>query len=164
MSNTIIKKKFKNKEKEKEKELLDDLLNELQAEQSKEEEESKPIQITDEVKQKMMKFMDSYLANKAKLKKVNAIKKELTTQSATNLKDLETLMKFYGLTELIKGENQFILDQTTKKKALKKNEFKEVISSVLNDPVQLEKIYSAANECAEEVVVEKLKCLKYKGN
>ena len=160
--NTIIKKKSKTKEREKI--LLDDLLNQLEAEEAKEEvEESKPIEITDQVKDRMKKLMDNYMIYKAKLTKVNAIKKELQNQSNTCLKDLETLMKLYGLSELIKDANKFVLEQKPKKKALKKDEFKQVISTVLNDPEKLEKIYETANDMAEEVVVEKLKCLKYKG-
>lgn len=162
IGNTIIKKKSKNKEREKI--LLDDLLNQLEAEQAEEEvEDSKPIEITDQVRDKMMKLMDTYMIYKAKLTKVNAIKKELQNQSNACLKDLETLMKLYGLNELIKDTNRFFLEQKPKKKILKKDEFKQVISTVLNDPEKVEKIYETANEMAEEVIVEKLKCLKYKG-
>ena len=157
--NRIIK---KSKTKEKERELLDDLLNDLKLEESKEVDE--PIEITEAVKEKMKKLMGTYLGLREKLKKVNAIKKELMTQSAMSLKDLETLMKLYGLRELIIGSNKFVLDETVKKKALKKDEFKEVIACVLNDVSLVEKIYETADETAEEVVVEKLKCLKYKGN
>ena len=77
--------------------------------------------------------------------------------------EVETLMKLYGLNELIKDSNKFVLEQKAKKKALKKDEFKQVLSIVLNDPDKVEKIYETANEVAEEVIVEKLKCLKYKG-
>ena len=155
--NRIIK---KSKTKEKERELLDDLLNDLKLEESKEVDE--PIEITEAVKEKMKKLMGTYLGLREKLKKVNAIKKELMGQSGMTLKDLETLMKLYGLTELIIGSNKFVLDQTVKKKALKKGEFKEVIACVLNDASLVDQIYKTADETSEEVVVEKLKCLKYK--
>ena len=155
--NRIIK---KSKNKEKERELLDDLLNDLKLEESKEVDE--PIEITEAVKEKMKKLMGTYLGLREKLKKVNAIKKELMGQSAMSLKDLETLMKLYGLTELIIGSNKFVLDQTVKKKALKKGEFKEVIACVLNDASLVDEIYKTADETSEEVVIEKLKCLKYK--
>ena len=156
--NRIIK---KSKNKEKERELLDDLLNELKLEESREADE--PIEITEAVKEKMKKLMGTYLGLREKVKKVNAIKKELMGQSGMTLKDLETLMKLYGLRELIIGSNKFVLDEMVKKKALKKDEFKEVISEVLGDVEKVERIYEMANERGEEVVVEKLKCLKYKG-
>jgi hypothetical protein len=158
-TNTIIKKKTSGKEKEKE--LLDELINQIQTETVKEE-ETKPIEITAQVKSKMIQLMDSYLMSKEKLNKVNAIRKELTTQSLTCMKDLETLMKLYGLKELIKGNNKFVLDQVVKKKPLKKNEFKEVITYVISDPDKVEKIYETASQMSEEVVIEKLKCLKHK--
>lgn len=150
--------------KEKEKNLLDDLLSQIESEKEQTLEDSAPIAITDEVKTKMIKLMDAYLQNKDKLAKVNAIKKELTTQSSTHSKDLQTLMKLYGLNELIKGNNKFVLDQTVKKKPLKKDEFRQVISAVLGDKTKVEEIYNTANDYAEEVFVEKLKCLKYRGD
>ena len=161
VGNTIIKRKTKGKQQEKE--LLDDLLSQLESEQSVEVEESVPIEITDQVKERMVKLMDGFLVNKTKLAKVNAIGKNLRSQSSTYLKDLQTLMKLYGLNELIKDQNKFLLDQITKKKPLKMDEYREVISYVLNDPDKLEKINEVAEQASEEVVVEKLKCLKYKG-
>jgi len=159
--NKIIKKK--NSGKEKEKELLDDLINQMEAEDLKKVEETKPIEITEQVRSRMVQLMDSYLSNKDKLAKVNEIRKQLTSQSSTILKDLETLMKLYGLTELIKGNNKFVLDHVVRKKPLKKQEFKEVITYILSDPEKVEKIYETAGQMSEEVVTEKLKCLKYKG-
>jgi len=159
--NKIIKKK--NFGKEKEKELLDELITQIEQEDAKVVEESKPIEITEQVRGKMIQLMDSYLANKEKLGKVNEIRKQLTTQSSMYMKDLETLMKLYGLNELIKGNNKFVLDRVTRKKPLKKNEFREVITYILADPEKVEKIYMTAGQMSEEVVVEKLKCLKYKG-
>jgi hypothetical protein len=159
-SNKIIK---RSKSKDKEKELIDDLLAQLEADQSSQVEESGPIEITEQVKERMVQLMDSFLNNRAKLAKVSAIRKELTSHSSTYLKDLQTLMKLYGLTELIKGEHKFTLDQTVKKVPLKKDEFKEVVAYVLNDPDKLDKIYETAEQSKQEVMVEKLKCLKYKG-
>jgi hypothetical protein len=159
--NKIIKKKSTGKEKEKE--LLDELINQIELEDSKQVEESKPIEITEQVRSRMVQLMDSYLANKEKLGKVNEIRKQLTVQSSGHMKDLETLMKLYGLNELIKGNNKFVLDRVTRKKPLKKNEFKEVITYVLGNPETVEKIYTTAGQMSEETVVEKLKCLKYNG-
>jgi len=159
--NKVIKKK--NFGKEKEKELLDELITQIEQEDSKQVEESKPIEITEQVRERMIQLMDSYLTNKEKLCKVNEIRKQLTTQSSANMKDLETLMKLYGLNELIKGNNKFVLDRVMRKKPLKKSEFKEVITYVLGDPEKVEKIYTTAGQMSEEVVTEKLKCLKYKG-
>jgi hypothetical protein len=159
--NKIIKKKSSGKEKEKE--LLDELITQIEQEDTKHVEESKPIEITEQVRDKMIQLMDSYLANKEKLAKVNEIRKQLTSQSTVLMKDLETLMKLYGLNELIKGNNKFVLDRVVRKKPLKKNEFKEVITYVLGDPDKVDKIYATAGQMSEEVVVEKLKCLKYKG-
>ena len=104
---------------DKQKTLVDDLLTQLEQNPV---EDSTPITITDEVKGKMIHLMEGYL-QKHKLTKVNAIKKELTQQSSSYLRDLQTLMKLYGLNELIKGSNKFVLDQTVKKKPLKKEEF-----------------------------------------
>src|ERR1700722_12724380 len=96
---------------DKQKILVDDLLTQLEQEQDIPEEPSTPIAITEEVKTRMIQLMDSYLQNKDKLAKVNAIKKELGTQSNTYSRDLQTLMKLYGLNELIKGSNKFVLHQ-----------------------------------------------------
>lgn len=159
-SNKIIRKKRSGCEKEKE--LLDELINQIQAETNTTVEESKPIEITEQVKTKMIQLMDRFISNKEKLAKVNEIRKELTSQSATNLKELETLMKLYGLHELIKGNNKFVLDRIIRKKPLKKTEFKEVITYILGDVEKVDKIYETANQMSEEVVVEKIKCLKYK--
>jgi hypothetical protein len=159
--NKIIKRK--NTGKEKEKELLDELINQIEQEDAQKVEENKPIEITEQVKTRMVQLMDSYLSNKEKLTKVNEIRKQLTTQSSIHLKDLETLMKLYGLTELIKGNNKFVLDHVTRRKPLKKSEFKEVITYILGDPEKVEKIYTTAGQMSAEVVTEKLKCLKYKG-
>ena len=159
--NKIIKKK--NSGKEKEKELLDELISQIEQEDSKKPEENKPIEITEQVKTRMVQLMDSYISNKEKLIKVNEIRKQLSTQLSTHLKDLETLMKLYGLTELIKGNNKFVLDRVTRKKPLRKQEFKEVITYVLGDPDKVDKIYTTAGQMSEEIVTEKLKCLKYKG-
>lgn len=150
-------------DKERERGLIDDFLNQLQADNLQPVEEAPPIQITDQVKERMIKLMESFLVNKDKLVKLNAIKKGIETQSRSNLTDLTTLMKLYGLSELIKGGHKFVLEQTTKKKPLKKDEFKEVMTIVLADEAQVAKIYNAVDEVAEEVTVEKLKCLKYKG-
>jgi len=160
--NKIVKKKTGL---EKEKFLLDELINQIEMEhieQSSQVEESKPIEITDQVKAKMVHIMDSYLVNKGKLAKVNAIRKELVSQSNGYMKDLETLMKLYGLTELIKGSNKFVLDRYVKKKPLKKKEFREVITYVLGNPEQVEKIYSTAETVTEDITVERIKCLKHK--
>lgn len=158
--NKIIKKKGTGREKEKE--LLDQLISQLETEESTTVEDSKPIEVTEQVKTKMIQLMDNYLSLKDKLVKVNQIRKELTTQSSIHLKELETLMKLYGLTELIKGNNKFVLDRSVKKKPLKKKEFKEVMTSVLGDPGNVEKIYQTADQMSEEIVVEKLKCLKHR--
>jgi len=37
-----------------------------------------------------------------------------------------------------------------------------VVTYVLGDPEKVERIYTTANQMSEEVVVEKIKCLKYK--
>lgn len=147
---------------EKERTLLDELLTQLEAEANVKPEESKPIEITDQVKEKMIHLMDSYLANKEKLNKVIQIRKELLLQSRTHMKDLETLMKLYGLTELIKGQNKFVLDRVVKKKPLKKSEFREVVTFVLGDQSKVDKIYETVNQLSEDVTYEKVKCLKYK--
>jgi hypothetical protein len=156
--NKIIKKKGNAKERD----LLDQLINQLQSEDSNQIEESKPIEITEQVKIRMVQLMDSYLSSKDKMNKVNEIRKELTIQSTTQLKELETLMKLYGLKELIKGNNKFVLDRTTRKKPLKKKEFREIISYVLGDSEKVDKIYETAGQVSEEVTTEKLKCLKHK--
>lgn len=158
--NTIIKRKGSSKEKEKE--ILDELINQIQLEANNKVEESKPIEITEQVKTKMIQLMDAYLSNKEKLIKVNEIRKELTLKSTGYMKDLETLMKLYGLNELIKGNNKFVLDRVVRKKPLKKTEFKEVITYVLKDQDKVNKIYETAGQMSEEVVVEKLKCLKHR--
>lgn len=158
-TNTVIKKKCTAREKERE--LLDELMNQLENEKPVEE-DSKPIEITEQVKEKMSLLMDAYLSNKIKLAKVKEIRKNLIGYSNTYMKELETLMKLYGLTELIKGSNKFVLNRTTKRKPLKKSEFREVMSIVLGDPEKVEKIYETVGQMSEEVVVEKLKCLKYK--
>lgn len=159
--NKIIKKK--NNGKFKEKKLLDELMNQIELENSHQTDDYKPIEITEQVKAKMIQLMDSYLLTKEKLIKVKAIHKELTSQSNIQLKELETLMKLYGLNELIKGTNKFVLDHSTRKKPLKKNEFREVITLVLGDANKVDKIYETANQMSEEVTTEKIKCLKYKG-
>jgi len=148
-------------DKDKEKSLIDEYLTNLQAEQPVEE--SPPIEITDQVKERMIKFMENYIVCREKLAKLNAIKKSIEAQSKSTLTDLTTLMKLYGLTELIKGENKFVLEQVTKKKPLKKDEFKEVMTIVLGDEAMVAKVYNTVNEVSEDVTIEKLKCLKYKG-
>ena len=158
-SNKIIKKKRSGCEKEKE--LLDELINQIESETMAKPEETKPIVITDQVKAKMIQLMERFISNKEKLTKVNEIRKELMSQSTTHLKELETLMKLYGLDELINGSNKFVLDRSVRKKPLKKTEFKEVITYVLGNADTVNKIYETANQMSEEVVVEKIKCLKY---
>ncbi len=149
-------------DKEKEKVLLDDFLSQLQAE--KPIEEAPPIEITQPVKDRMIQLMENHLQCREKLNKLSTIKKNIESQSKTILSDLTTLMKLYGLSELIKGSNKFVLEQVTKKKPLKKNEFKEVLTVVLGNDDMVAKVYSTAEEVAEDVTTEKLKCLKYKGN
>lgn len=156
----IIRKKGTSQEKERV--LLDELITQLEAEASVKPEESKPIEITDQVKEKMLHLMDAYLANKEKLGKVVQIRKELLSQARNNMKDLETLMKLYGLKELINGQNRFVLDRVVKKKPLKKAEFREVVTYVLGDQSKVDKIYETINQVAEEVTYETVKCLKYK--
>jgi hypothetical protein len=158
--NKIIKRKKTGYEKEKE--LLDELIDQIQIENSHPNEENSPIEINEQVKAKMIQLMDRYILNKNKLAKVNEIRKELHTQSINHMKELETLMKLYGLKELIKDNNKFILDRTTKKKPLKKKEFKDVLTYVLGDVNKVEKIYETANQMSEDIVVEKMKCLKHK--
>ena len=153
--NVIVKKN-------KQKELLDELITQMQHDEEKKTVESKPIEITTQVKEKMITLMDSYLSSKEKLTKINGLRKELTTQSSLILKDLETLMRLYGLNELIKGTNKFVLDRTVRKKPLKKKEFKDVIQYVLKDPAKVDQIYETAGQMSDEVVIEKLKCLKHK--
>jgi len=75
---------------------LDELISQIESEASNKPETSKPIEITEQVKAKMIQLMDLYISNKEKLGKVNEIRKELTSQSATHMKELETLMKLYG--------------------------------------------------------------------
>lgn len=156
--NMIIKKKSR----EKEQELLDEFLTQLQAEKTKEIKESVPIEITDQVKGKMEGLMDDIRGHKDKIAKLNLIKKQIGSQLTTSTRELVTLMKLYGLGELIKDDKKFLLDQTTKKKPLKKSEFNQVISSVVGDQ-KMQEIYTMASEVSEEVVVDKLKFLKYKG-
>lgn len=160
-TNKIIKKKTEDKE------LLDQLITQIQADNQKEiktepSPTSPPLEITEQVKNKMIDIMDQYMTIKEKLTKINQIVKELKGQSANQLKELETLMRLYGLHELIKGNNKFVLDRTVRKKPLKKVEFKKVLSYVLKDENKVDEIYQTANQMTEEVVVEKIKCLKYK--
>jgi hypothetical protein len=121
-----------------------------------------PIEITPQVQEKMTNLTQQFLQIKEKLVKVNAVKKELTVQGQVCLQELQTLMKLYGLTELVKGESRFVLDQVIKKKPIKKETFKEVIQLVLNDPEKVEEIYETADNYSEEITIEKLKCLKFK--
>jgi uncharacterized protein YpiB (UPF0302 family) len=71
-------------------------------------------------------------------------------------------MKLYGLNELIKDNNRFVLEHVIKKKPLKKKEFREVINYVLGDPEKVEKIYNTVDSVTENVTVDKIKCLKCK--
>lgn len=71
-------------------------------------------------------------------------------------------MRLYGLSELITGERKFVLNRCVKKKPLKKKEFREVMTHIIGDPRKVEEVYSTAVEMAEEVTIEKIKCLKYR--
>src|SRR5437868_5310413 len=121
---------------------LDELLTQLEHDDaSADTEDSPPIEITDQVKEKMIRLMDTYLTVKQQLERIKAAQKDLQAKSDGVMHDLETLMRLYGLTELIKGENKFVLDQTVRKVPLKKEQFREVISHVVGDPSVVEQIY-----------------------
>jgi hypothetical protein len=148
---------------EKEKFLLDEFLNQLQNEQAVEE--AQPLEITQPVKERMVHLMEIFLANKEKLRKLGAIKREITTHSNVTIKDLTTLMKLYGLTELIKGKHKFSLEQTSRKTSLiaknKQAEFKEFMN--LLDPAKVDKACELMEKTTKEITMEKLQCLDYNG-
>lgn len=141
---------------------VDELLSQLEADARSNASTPEPIEITDQVKERMISLMENYLQTRDKLAKVNSLRKELMTQSATITKDLETLMRLYGLKEIFRGNNKFVLDQTVRKKPLKKDEFREVISMVVENPAIVERIYQTAEQTCPSVLIEKVKCLKYK--
>lgn len=144
-------------------ESLDDLINQfanqnetpnVSDDQSKSQE---TLEITTEVKEKMETLMDQYIAQKEQLKKCKALKKKITNESNQTLKELETIMKLFGVNETIKGSNKFSLNKTEKKKTLPKEKFKEVISNVVKDPTKVQEIFDTAGQLTEKVTIEQIK-------
>lgn len=154
-TNKIIKKQQQPKEDEK---------NDTETPEQNEQNEQNPIEITEQVKNKMLQIMDKFITDRDKLTEINQTRKELKIQTNEQLKELETLMKLYGLQELVKGSNKFVLNKTIKQIPLKKAEFKNVLTFILKDTEKVDQIYETANQMKEQIVVEKIKCLKNKQN
>jgi len=152
--------------KDREKELMDEFLTQLQNEPPLSEPD--PLEITQDVKDRMSLLMENYLANKDKLSKLNAIKREIMSQTVTITKDLRTLMKLYGLNELIKGQHKFCLEQTTRKNTLiaknKRSDIKEVLAMVVNDPETLNKACALLDSATKDTTSEKFQCIEYDGH
>lgn len=143
--------------------LVDQLIDQINTDQGKPALcENKHVELTEEAKSKMMGLMDSYLINKEKLTKINALRKDVNNVFHAQMKELEAIMKFYGISELIKGPNKFVLDQSVRKKPIKKAAFKDVIQHVIGDTSKVDQIYETADQLSEKVVVERIKCLKHK--
>jgi hypothetical protein len=123
-----------------------------------------PIAITPEVKEKMLNIMGQYEHEKDRLAQINKYKKK--TQDGMNelSNQLTTLMKLYGLKELIRGHHRFVLEEVSRKKPLRKEDFKKALTMVITDDAQVAKVYSQAESLVETVKSEKLKYLKYKGS
>lgn len=123
-----------------------------------------PIAITPEVKEKMLNIMGQYENEKDRLAQINKYKKK--TQDGMNelSNQLTTLMKLYGLKELIRGQHRFVLEEVSRKKPLRKEDFKKALTMVIPDEAQVAKVYSQAESLVETVKSEKLKYLKYKGS
>jgi len=146
-------------------ESLDDLLTQLETDAVKVDvSDVVPIEITPEVKDRMLRLMDVYLQYREKQSRLNALKKEINGQIAESSRDLMTLMKLYGLTELIKDDKKFVLDQRQRRKPVKKDMWRQALEQVVKDENVVSKIYETAESMSEEQVVEKIKCVKYREN
>ena len=126
--------------------------------------EIEPIEITEQIRDKLSVLMDTYLNYRVKLTKVNKIQKTIKTESEKTLKELETLMKFYNLKELIKDDNCFVIDHVVRKKNPGKAQLKQIIQTVINDQTVVDSIYATADNVSEIIEHDKVKCMKYKGS
>lgn len=157
---TVIKKK----EKEAKSSSIDDLLQQLTAENVNSQEESVPIEITDQVKEKMMELMDAYNEGEKKVAQIKLIAKQVTVKQTTLLSELKTMMRLYGLKNLIRGDREFVLDEGQKKKTIPRTALKSVMAEVLGDQAKVDEIFEQANQRMGDKYVSKVKCQPYKGD
>ena len=141
---------------------LDEMLTQLNSDQEQPIVQDDPLEINDQVRQKMLNLMSRYLTLGHKKTQVNQIKKDLDHKIRTISTELSTLMKLYGVNELIVKDKKFVLDTTVRKKPLNKCEIRTKMCEYLNDPEAVEQIFQYIEGHTPEMISEKLKCVKYK--
>lgn len=155
---TVIKKR------EKEKSMIDELLQQLEAEKATLPEESSPMEITEQATEKMKDLMDTYNEGEKKMAQVKVMVKQITARQNTILNDLKTMMRLYGLKNLIRGDREFVLDEGSKKKAVPKIALKAVMMDVIGDQSKVDQIFEQADRKVGERFVSKVKSQAYKGD
>jgi hypothetical protein len=110
-----------------------------------------------------MSTIDKYNNLREKFQKVSKLRSEINGHMKTSLNELETMMKFYDLGELIKGETKFVLDKKWKRKAVKPTDYAKIVAKNC-DPLIAQRINSdietMRQQSSEEV--RYVKCLKHR--
>jgi hypothetical protein len=132
-----------------------------QVEPQTDSQEPQPVPVTDKAKLELVELMKEYTEQKEKIKDINEEKKAAQAQLRVIDRKLTEKMKMYGLEELIKDDKQFLLEPQVKKPQLKKDEFRKALIIYFKDENTVDEAYKFADSCRREVVIEKLRCLKY---
>jgi len=151
---------------EKENALMDEFLAQHQNERPLEE--LSPLEPNQQVMDRLKALMDAHLAIKEKKKTLSAIAKVVNAQDRAVTKDLTTLMKLYGLAELVKGKHKFSLEPMTTKSSIvaktKREDLKDILSMVMGDREKAEKACQLVDLATKETVKEKLTCVDHDGS
>lgn len=153
--------------------LLDEFIDQLQQEQDNDNNKppAQPLEITDQVKERLITLMEEYLYGQTKIQRLMLIRKQITSKLRDNEKNLTTMMKLYGLTELIKGKHKFSLQPQNKIVPVLSKQKQAYIQQIIS---QLPTEYSTTgqqilNHLQQQVAVvkpskDKLHCHEYYGD
>lgn len=117
-------------------------------------------ELTEYDNNRLTELCDNYLSKKAQIKDYNKKIKILQKESDEKIKDIHSIMKKFGISELTRNDFVFVHSKEIKKRGPKKKDIKDVIKYTIHDNETLEEIYKNLETLSKVVSTDKVKCKK----
>jgi hypothetical protein len=124
-----------------------------------------PMEPNQQVMDRMKILMDNHLSIQTKRQTLMEISRELARQERGIIKDLNVIMKLYGVEELIRGKHKFVIEQRTRTShvvgATKRKDLLDILIMGLGDVGKATDLMSLIDSASKNTTQTKLCCVDF---
>ena len=122
------------------------------------------IVVTEEIPEnicmEMKALMENYISHKNEIDHLAKQRRSKIKESSHILEGIHIFMRRYNLTEIFLEDHKFTVENTVKKKPLKKDTMKDIVSHIVKNKRVVNKIYDTASKVTATCNQKKVKCSK----